>query len=296
MELRNVDVSQYELINQGGQGAIYRFDKDRVLKLYFAYGYDTVLQLESKEKILHEAGIPVLLSDEIVRCGDKFGVIKKYVTGKSLGECLMSDPADFENLARIYTDNIKKIHRCKGKHACLKDAKRNYFDRLQVIAQAGLISESEYSGFEKFLDRIPDTDNWLHGDPHARNFIPCNGDVLMVDLDVFGYGHHVFDLAQIYAYFVAMQNSPNVLKYIGVDSVKGEQLWKFFADRYFDIDDEDTISTIETELNYFSSIFRLILLSHRKDIAQDSDVKKHVQYIREQVLPNLDSVERVFEV
>lgn len=285
--IRQVSETEYTEINRGGQGAIYRYSEDKVLKVYFNGSYNSVWALMRKGTAMRDAGLPVVAPDEIVKCGDRFGVICDYVNEASLGRHIMQEHDCFDYYLNMYINGFRDIHSRSGKCEGFVDVREEFLSRYESIEARHLIPENEMKLIFRFVEAIPQCGGWVHNDPHPRNFLPINGKATMVDIDAFGFGHPVFDIAQIYAYMVALQRGTNLLEWVGVDLETGARIWKRFVRDYLNLTDETKIKECEKLLGIYAAVFNLSYYA-MGDFGTDDAILACMERVRKTAMPEIE--------
>lgn len=75
--LREISVEGCLCIGRGRNGEVYRLDRDTIVKLYPAdsLGWQTVEQEKKNAKAAFVLGVPTALSYDVVRVGDRIGIV-----------------------------------------------------------------------------------------------------------------------------------------------------------------------------------------------------------------------------
>ena len=96
--LRKVDLSHAEVIGDGFFSTVYRLDKDTIVKVFNRTSDSQ--QIERELRLAKEAfvlGVPTAISFDIVKAGDKMGVIFEMLDCKSLKNVLLEDKSIIKN-------------------------------------------------------------------------------------------------------------------------------------------------------------------------------------------------------
>ncbi len=172
--LRKLDISGATLIGEGYFSEVYRINKDTIIKVYrFAKGPE---EIENELKLAKQAfvcGIPTAISFDIVKDGDKFGVVFEMLDCASLRNLFRDHPERYDELIDKYVKLLKTINNTEVFGIELVDAKAKYLDRVEQIKK--VLTNEEYEQAKKLIKTIPDRNTFIHGDCHVKN-IMAQGD------------------------------------------------------------------------------------------------------------------------
>ena len=83
--LRQVSVEGCELIGSGGYGKVYRLDSETIVKVYTAgFSLETIQQERETAQKAFILGVPTAISYDVVKCGDKYGVVYELLMRRRL--------------------------------------------------------------------------------------------------------------------------------------------------------------------------------------------------------------------
>ena len=92
--VREISVEGCPCIGRGQYGEVYRLDRDTIVKL-FAPNAVTAASVERERQKAHAAflaGVPTAISYDMVRCGQRLGLLFELVEAKSVREIVNADP------------------------------------------------------------------------------------------------------------------------------------------------------------------------------------------------------------
>lgn len=238
--LRKLDISGATLIGEGYFSEVYRINKDTIIKLYrFAKGPE---EIENELKLAKQAfvcGIPTAISFDIVKVGDKFGVVFEMLDCASLRNLFRDCPERYDELIDKYVKLLKTINNTEVFGIELVDAKKKWLDRVDQIKP--YLTNDEYEQTKKLVSTIPDRNTFIHGDCHVKNIMAQGDELLLIDMDTLARGHYIFELATIYAPYVAFEeDAPGTTEdFLGIKLELSHKIFYDIVKKYFNKTEDD---------------------------------------------------------
>ncbi len=87
---------------QGGNCTVYRLDEDKIVKLYNSEGRELVDQEQKFARTALINGIPTVIPYDVVRSGEKYGVVFELLRSDTLGHAIRNDPSRMPELVDQY--------------------------------------------------------------------------------------------------------------------------------------------------------------------------------------------------
>ena len=95
--LREISVEGCEKLGQGGNGAVYRLDEDKIVKVYKPWMELKAIDRErSFAKTAFVNGIPSVIAYDTVKVGDCLGVVFELLRSDTLGHAMRDNPDQLE--------------------------------------------------------------------------------------------------------------------------------------------------------------------------------------------------------
>ena len=238
--LRKVDLSHAEVIGDGFFSTVYRLDKDTIVKVFNRTSDSQ--QIERELRLAKEAfvlGVPTAISFDIVKAGEKMGVIFEMLDCKSLKNVLLEDKKHYQEYLEKYASLLKKINTTECLNPAIPEIKKHYFDKIEKIKP--FLEDKYYQKAKRLLESIEDRRTFVHGDCHFKNIMVQNGELLLIDMDTLSVGHPIFELAAIYAPYCAFnEDDPgNSERFFGIKDEDAANLYNSVLNLYFGKDDKD---------------------------------------------------------
>lgn len=244
--LRRVDVSEANLIGEGYFSLVYRINKDTIIKVFKRAS--NTKEIERELKLCKEAfvlGIPTAISFDIVRVGDKYGVVFEMLDSASLRDLFRDHPEKYDVLMDKYVSLLLKINSTESNDESLPNTKELWLKKLEVIKP--FLSDAQYSKALSLLKTIPEKKTFVHGDCHFKNIMSQGDDLFLIDMDTLSRGDGIFELAAIYAPYVAFEEDDpgNTERFLGVKKELAARIFHDVVVRYFKKDDEAIFDKIK---------------------------------------------------
>ena len=236
--LRVVDISKAEVIGDGFFSTVYRLDKDTIVKVFNRTSDPN--QIERELRLAKEAfvlGVPTAISFDIVKAGDKLGVIFEMLDCMSLKAAILSHPGKYEDYLEKYANLLKKINSTECLNPAIPDIKKYYSEKLEKIKPN--LEDKYYLKVKKLLESIPERKTFVHGDCHFKNIMVQKDELILIDMDTLSVGHPIFELAALYAPYCAFnEDDPgNSERFFGINDEEATKLYNSLLNLYFGKDD-----------------------------------------------------------
>ncbi len=246
---RAVSVDGCEVIGEGQNGKVYRFDPDTVVKVY--KNNDALAEIKHEREVARLAlilGVPTAISYDVVRVGESYGSVFELLDARSFAKILADEPHKIDWCVKEYVDMLKKIHAITvpdGKLPRIKDKILTKIGRIKSLLPDGLGEK-----LERMASEIPDSDKMIHGDYHTKNIVLAGNEVLLIDMDTLSVGHPVFELAQMFNSYVGFYeyDKDSILSFQGYDISIAREFWDKSLRAYLGSDDEKNIKETEDKI------------------------------------------------
>ena len=244
-KLVEIDVSNCKLIGEGFFSSVYRIDKDTIIKVF-----RKAVSMENVERELNLAkeafvlGVPTAISYDVVKVGDQLGVRFEMLDCASLRDCFRDHPEQEKDLAKRYAELLTTINTTETVNPKLPKTKDQWLQKVEACK--AFLSKEEHAKLLSLISSIEERDTFVHGDCHFKNIMVQGNDLLLIDMDTLSKGHPIFELAAIYATYIAFEEaSPgNNLTFLGIDGPQVKRIFREVLDYYFGGLEESTYQKI----------------------------------------------------
>lgn len=286
---RRISVDNCEFLAKGANGAVYRYDDETIVKVYFSP--DSLSEIKKERENARKAfvlGVNTAIPYDIVRVGDDYGTVAELINAKSLAKLIKNDPSNLQTYARQYTDMLKNIHSIKVSAGEVDDIKKKARSWAEFVTDH---IPGEYGKKLLYLiDSVPDTNTLLHGDYHTNNVMIQNGEPLLIDMDTLSMGHPVFELAAMYNAFLGFSELDHTVteRFFGYTRDVSEKFFDMSLKMYLETDDDEVCKSV-VEKAMVIGYTRLLRRSIRRfDKEGEAELIKHC---KERLCTLLDKTE-----
>ena len=108
---KKMSVEGCEFLAKGANGAVYRYNDETILKVY--YGKDTLPEIEQERANARKAfvmGINTAIPYGIVRVGEEYGTVTELLNAVSVSNLIKRNPENLEEPVNHFVNMVKNIH------------------------------------------------------------------------------------------------------------------------------------------------------------------------------------------
>ena len=211
-KLREISIEGCDKLGEGGNGAVYRLDEDKIVKVYKPWMEMAAIEQErSFAKTAFVNGIPSVIAYDTVKVGECLGVVFELLRSDTLGHAMRDNPEKLEEYEDQYVALAKTLHNTHvpaGNFTRIQDVMYSKADNLEQWC-----SSEEIALLHSIIDSVPDTDTVTHNDLHPGNIMLQDNELVLIDMPEVTMGPPVCDLVAIYRDMIsAPQNTASVIE------------------------------------------------------------------------------------
>ena len=243
--LKRVSVEGAQIVGEGFFSTVYRVNKDTIIKVFNRTSDPAQIERElTLAKQAFVLGIPTAISFDIVRVDNKLGVRFEMLDCKSLKNSFLEYPDKYDEFVDRYVVLLKKINTTECFSPDMPEVKPFYLKKVEKIKDQ--LDEKHFTKAKQLIESIPEVRTFVHGDCHFKNIMVQGDDFLLIDMDTLSVGHPIFELAALYAPYIAFeQDDPgNSQKFLGVSAEFAQKLYMDVFTKYFGKFDEDILNKV----------------------------------------------------
>ena len=268
---QRMSVEGCEFIAKGANGAVYRYDDETILKIYFAK--DALPEIKQERENARRAfvlGINTAIPYGIVRVGDGYGTVTELLNAVSVTKLIRENPDDLSETIKYYVDMLKSIHAVEAADGDVPDMKEVALSWANFVSAH--IPEEQGKKLRALIEAVPKQNTLLHGDYHTNNVMVQNGEPLLIDMDTLCMGHPVFELGSMFNAFVGYSELDHqvTLNFYGYDYETAERFWDKALKAYLGTEDEAVCQSVVEKamvIGYTRMLRRAIRHSDEADSA-----------------------------
>ncbi len=245
---RHLSVEGCEVIGKGANGAVYRYDPETIVKVYF--NEDALPDIQREKELARKAlilGINTAIPYDVVKVGDKYGTVMELLSALSISKIIRKDPEHLEEPLKYFVDMLKQIHSTElkpGEVPNMKDVALKWarFDKEYLPAEVG-------DKLLKLVEAVPEQNTLMHGDYHTNNVMVRDGEALLIDMDTLCMGHPIFELGSMYNAFKGFSALDHdvVKNFLGFPYEVSTKFWRMTLAKYLGTEDETKINEVEAK-------------------------------------------------
>ena len=242
---RRLSVEGCEILGEGSNGVVYRYDPEIVVKVY--RNADALDEIQRERQLARRAlilGIPTASPFDVVKVGDTYGSVFELLNAKSFSKLIAAEPENKDKYITEFVDLLKRIHSTEVNPEEMEDMKAVALGWARYLTDH--LPKEQSDRLLSLIEAVPERHTMIHGDYHTNNVEMQNGEVLLIDMDTLAYGHPVFELASMFLGFVGFGelNPANTEKFMKLPYETTKYIWHKSLSLYLETEDEDRITEV----------------------------------------------------
>ncbi len=242
---RTLSVEGCEVLGEGSNGVVYRYDPEIVVKVY--RNADALAEIHRERQLARRAlilGIPTAIPFDVVKVGKTYGSVFELLNAKSFSKLIAAEPEKIDQYISEFVELLKRIHATPVSPDEMEDMKAVALGWAKYLV--GHLPEEMSSKLISLIEHVPEQHTMIHGDYHTNNVEMQNGEVLLIDMDTLSFGHPVFELASMFLGFVGFGELDHsvTLKFMKLPYETTTYIWHKSLSLYLGTEDEARIQYV----------------------------------------------------
>jgi uncharacterized protein (TIGR02172 family) len=253
---KDFDVTNLPVIGSGMCGDVYKVNDETILKLYKS-NMDLAMILKEKEnaKRAFVLGVPTPISYDLVKVGDRIGILFEMLHAKDLISLMKNDLDHIPDYAVMFARLAKLIHGIDGKNSRLPRKTDDYWD---FFKRTNWLTPSEHEEVEAMLKGLPEATTIVHGDFHPGNTMLSDNELMFIDMGDVSIGSPYNDLCQVYCFYKMDEPAELIAHITKIDTPHRRVFYQAFMNEYFDHPSPDKLTAIEETIKDFVAVREMI--------------------------------------
>ncbi|MCR5234588.1 MAG: phosphotransferase [Lachnospiraceae bacterium] len=289
---KKYSVEGCEVIGKGAKGAVYRYNADSIIKVYFNSTIEDIEKETSLAKKALVAGVPTAISFGTVMVGDDYGSYFELIDAQTVTQAIINEPDKLDYYVGIMVDLLKDIH----------DTNVSRFDfpdfRIEGHAwiNGGIANVDELKArvISDMIDGMPERHTMIHGDFHSNNVMLQQGEPILIDMDRVSYGQPVFELCGVYMCYqgFSLVDHEAVKRFLGIDYDTARKVWDIFLKKYIGTDEPDKLREAEDKIALltYARLIRRIYKGGRDLSEENMKLRKIYMEKIDELLPRVKTL------
>lgn len=259
---KEIFVDGLEVLGKGATAVVYRINNEQIVKICNEdVKEEDLLQEQERTRKALLAGVPTMLSFDTVRAGDRVGAIYEAFNYKTLASVYVSaSDTERNELVKKYARTVRRMNSIEIEPEDFSDLKVLFKERLEKTK--GRLDEKSYAICCDMIDQIPDEHWFVHGDCHMQNLmVDQDGELVVIDLGISGYGNSVFALSGVahYKVFTELITDESAFKEKAeISRAQAEELYHHFMAAYCENLDEKKRALADQGVYLYSCLFSAV--------------------------------------
>lgn len=288
---RRLSIDGCEVIGQGANGKVYRYDPDTIVKVYFQA--DALEDIHRERELARRAfvlGIPTAIPYDVVRVGDSYGSVFELLNAKSFAKLIAAEPEKLDYYIDLYVDLLKKIHETVVRPEDMPDQRDVVIGWAKFLLD--YLPKEKGEKLVRLVEDVPVDHHMMHGDYHIKNVMMQNGEVLLIDMDTLCQGHPVFELGSVFNAYVGFSElDPDVSRnFLGIDHETSVLIWKKMLPMYLGTEDPQIVEENERKA-MLVGYTRLMRRRIRRNGFESEQGRKEIAFYQQRIIELLDQVD-----
>ena len=295
-KLREISVDGCEKIGEGGNGAVYRLDDDKIVKVYKPWmGFDDIDRERSFAQTAFINGIPSVIAYDTVKVGECLGIVFEMLKSDTLGHAFAAHPEKFDEYMDKYVALAKTLHTTHVPEGSFSRIQDVYHERISNLTK--WCSEEEIALLHSIADSVPDADMITHNDLHPGNIMLQDDELVLIDMPEVTMGPPVCDMTSIYRDLVAApqgEHKGSIEKSTGMPADLCLRVGNEFFARYYGIEDKQKIEGLYQKLGLLFAFNTVLTCGSGAEVAARIAPYLMDKLLRPVVVPNEQAIRYLF--
>ncbi|MBO5895932.1 MAG: anti-sigma factor antagonist [Clostridia bacterium] len=243
-----INLEDCEFIAKGANGAVYRYDKETIVKQYF--NRDALPEIKQERENSRRAfilGVNTAIPYGIVRIGDGYGSLTELLDATSVTKIIRENTDDLSQGVKYYIDTIKEVHSIEVEAGELPDFKKWVLEWTDFLSSH--LTAEQAQKMRSLVEGIPDSNYMIHGDYHTNNVMIQNGEPVLIDMDTLAVGHPILELGSMFNAYVGFGelDVSCIDSFFGFSPEVANRFWRLSLAEYVGTDDDSVIDDVENK-------------------------------------------------
>lgn len=298
--LREISVDGCELIGEGGNGAVYRLNDDTIVKVYKAEidvsNLDDINREREYARTAFVNGIPSVIAYDMVKVGDKYGVVFEMLNSDTLGHAMRDNPEKLVEYTDQYVALAKTLHSTEISDGSIERTQEIYHRNIDNLTE--WCSDEEIALMHSIVDAIPEADTVIHNDLHPGNIMLNNGELVLIDMPMISIGPPICDLVATYRDMIvapAGEKAKHIERSTGMPAELCLKVGNMFFMKYTGITDPEQLKEYYQKLGLLFAFNTVMICGSGASQARKLAPFLMDRLLRGVVIPNEQTIKYLFK-
>ena len=294
-QAEEIDLAGCPVLGKGFGSTVYGLDEKTIVKLYKeGTPFEKVQKEYEFSKCAFQSGVPSVRTYRVVRAGSAFGLVLEKLRS-SLGLAIHEHPEKAESYVDQYVALAKKLHQTKATDSVVSPIRKRWLSYADGLAR--WCSPEETALVRDLVDKMPDADNYIHGDLHPGNIMFRGEEPVLIDMASLARGSYLCDLAVIYRGLVMGPQSPGIARReesMGMSAEQIREVGDLFFMKYLGLESREALEAAYSRLHVLYALSVVVMSGneHMKDEALARMLMDEL--LRKKVVPGQDTIREIW--
>ena len=283
-----------EIIGQGANGKVYRYDDETIVKVYL--NPESLPEIHREREVARTAfvlGVPTAIPYDVVRIeSGGYGSVYELLNAKSYAQLLKDGDKTLDEVAEMSVEMLRLIHSKVVKPDSMPDMKAIAVNWAMFLKD--YLPQDQHEKLLSLIEAVPQDMHMVHGDYHLKNVMLQNGESLLIDMDTLCYGNPIFELASMYnAYCGYTAVDPmQIVNFLGIDRETGAAFWRKSLELYLGTTDASAVQAAEDKAKIigYTRVMRREIRRNGLNTEKGRALIAHCRNVLSDLLPKVDTL------
>ena len=291
-----MDTAGCPVLGEGFASTVYGLDEKTIVKVYKeGTPFEKVNKEYELSKSAYQSGVPCVRVDRLVRVGSAFGLVFERLSS-SLGLAIHQHPEKTGLYVDQYVELIKKLHHTKVTDSAVSPIRETWLSYADGLAR--WCSPDETALVRDLVSRMPEADNYLHGDPHPGNIMFRGEEPVLIDMAALARGSYLCDLAVIYRGLVMGPRSKELARReasMGMSAQQISEVGDLFFMKYLGLKDREALDEAYSRLHVLYALSVVVMCGSER--MKDETLARMLmdELLRKVVVPGKDLIMEIWQ-
>jgi len=255
---RILSIEGKQVIGQGANGKVYRYDLDTIIKVYKEdYNMNDIENEIAMSKKAFMSGIPTAIPFDIVKIKEGgFGCVYEMLKSETMSSLMSKNPEKTAYFTELYAKTLNTFMHTHSIDDALPKKIDYAYDWCDFFDNSNTFSPEVNAKIRKLIDTIPDSDILVHGDFHMQNVMFQNDEPIIIDMDTLGIGHPLFEITFVYYSLILfdMARPEKTLEFFGLPYEVCKKIYHDTFELVFKDKSEEEKKDIQSKIEMLANI------------------------------------------
>ncbi len=291
-----MDVTGCPVLGKGFGSTIYGLDEKTIVKVYKEGTPFWKVQREYEQgKGAFQSGVPGVRIYSLARVEGAFGLVLERLSS-SLGQAIHQEPEKMEAYVDLYVALAKKLHHIKVTDTGISPIRERWLSYADGLTR--WCSPEEAALVRGLVSKMPEADNYVHGDLHPGNIMFRGEEPVLIDMAGLAKGSYLSDLAVIYRGLIMGPASRGISRReesMGMSAREIREVGDLFFMKYLDLTGREELHEVYSKLHLLYALNVVVMCG--SESMRDEELAHMLmdELLRKVLVPKKDNIMRIWQ-